>query len=134
MSFLGALLACAGGAFMVIAGVGIVRMNDVYQRLHCSAKSASLGVVLVLLGSAAAASDPAVSWRCLAASIFFLITAPVGCHVLARAAYRAGVPLAANTLSDAWGVDTPGQPVSDAPVAAPLATPEPSSDPNVGQR
>jgi len=134
MSMLGAVLACAGGAFMVVAAMGIVRMNDVYQRLHCSAKSASLGVVLVLMGSAAAASDPAVSWRCLAASIFFLITAPVGCHVLARAAYRAGVPLAANTLSDAWGVKSSGTSVSDAPQEPPQTAAEPRPEPDVGQR
>jgi len=104
--------ACSGGVFfMTIAAIGLVRMSDTYMRLHCSAKSATLGVVLVLLGAAALSGEWPVAIRCLAAAGFFLATAPIGCHILARAAYRAGAPLSPRTLSDAWGVHGVKRPV-----------------------
>jgi multicomponent Na+:H+ antiporter subunit G len=105
MSVLAAVLACLGAGFMAIAALGVVLMPDVYQRLHCAAKSASLGVSLVLIGAALGSGDAGIIWRCVAAALFFLLTAPVGCHILARAAYRTRAPLAPGTLSDDWSRD-----------------------------
>lgn len=104
LTWLGVAACCGGVFFMTIAAIGLVRMPDVYTRLHCSAKSATLGVALVLLGAAALSGEWPVALRCLVAACFFLATAPIGCHILARAAYRAGAPLSQHTLSDAWGV------------------------------
>jgi multicomponent Na+:H+ antiporter subunit G len=101
LTWLGIAACCGGVFFMAIAALGQLRMSDTYTRLHCSAKSATLGVGLVLLGAAVLSGSWPIAIRCLAAAAFFFVTGPIGCHILARAAYRAGSPLTAGTLSDA---------------------------------
>lgn len=84
----GDVLAFMGAAFMLIASVGVLRMPDVLQRLHCSAKVATLGVGLCLAGAAADSGDLGVWVRCVVATVFFLLTAPVAGHVVGRAVWR----------------------------------------------
>lgn len=89
-----------GAAFMLIAAIGVARLPDLFMRMHSSTKSATLGVGCVMLGAALHFGDLAIAVRALATLVFLFITAPVGAHVLARAAYFAGVPLWQGTLSD----------------------------------
>jgi len=95
----GALLA-TGAALMAVAALGLVRLPDVYHRMNAVAKAASLGLVCVLLGVLVLMP----SWRNAAvigaAVLLQLFTAPVGGFALARAAYRAGAPLARITCYD----------------------------------
>jgi len=82
------VLLVLGGLFMLIAALGVWRMPDVFRRLHCSTKSATLGVILMLAGAAAAIGTPGAWARAIAAALFFLFTAPVGGHALGRALWR----------------------------------------------
>lgn len=93
-------LLAAGVALMLIAAVGVVRFPDLFMRIHCSAKSPSLGVGLIMLGAALYFDDITVSSKAAVIVMFIMVTSPVGAHVLARAAYFAGVPLWRETLSD----------------------------------
>jgi multicomponent Na+:H+ antiporter subunit G len=96
-----ALLVVALGAFlMLLAGVGILRLPDVFARLHSGTKSASLGLALILMGAAALLSDPVTTFKLLLALAFQFMTAPVAAHILGRAAYRAGVPLWEGSVHD----------------------------------
>ena len=89
-----------GAVFMAVAAFGVLRMPDLFMRLHCSTKSATLGVGCIMLGVAVHFSDLAVWARALAVVVFIFVTAPVAGHVLGRAAYFAAVPLWEGTLSD----------------------------------
>lgn len=97
---LSTLLLIIGAAFSLIAAIGVVRFPDLFLRMHCSTKSATLGVSFIMLGAALHFGDLVSFTKALAAIIFILVTAPVAAHVLARAAYFAGVPLWKGTLSD----------------------------------
>jgi multicomponent Na+:H+ antiporter subunit G len=97
---IGLILFLMGATFMVIAAIGVVRMPDLLMRLHCSTKSATLGLSCVLLGAALHFNEVAIWARALAVIAFVFATAPVAAHVLGRAAYCAGVPLWLGTLSD----------------------------------
>ncbi|TVR11179.1 MAG: monovalent cation/H(+) antiporter subunit G [Planctomycetota bacterium] len=99
---LASILVVAGAFFMFTAAVGIVRMPDIYTRLHCSTKSATLGIGLILLSVAVASGEGAVWARAIAGIAFFMLTVPVGGHILARAGYRVGAKQCAETLSDEW--------------------------------
>ncbi len=90
-----------GALFSLIAAIGVVRFPDLFLRMHCSTKSATLGVSFIMLGAALHFGDLVSFTKALATIIFILVTAPVAAHVLARAAYLAGVPLWKGTLSDA---------------------------------
>jgi len=95
----------SGAFFMLVAAIGVLRLPDIYQRLHASSKAATLGVALLLLGAALHSGDMGVVSRCLMAIIFFMVTAPVGAHLITRAAYNHNEPLAKETLSDEWAED-----------------------------
>jgi multicomponent Na+:H+ antiporter subunit G len=94
------ILVLIGASFMLVAAIGVVRMPDVYMRLHSSTKSATLGTGCILLGAAVYFGDFSVGVRALAVVAFLFATAPVAAHVIGRAAYLSGVPLWEGTLSD----------------------------------
>lgn len=94
------ILILGGATFMIIAGVGVVRMPDLFTRMHVATKSSTLGVGLVILGVATFFGDLAVFTRALLVIIFFLLTAPVGAHLLGRAGYIVGIPLWEGTKWD----------------------------------
>ena len=101
-----AICLLSGAFFMLIAAIGILKLPDLYQRLHASSKAATLGVALLLLGAALHSGDMGVFSRCLMTIVFFILTAPVGAHLMTRTAYHHGEPLAKETLSDEWAEDS----------------------------
>jgi multicomponent Na+:H+ antiporter subunit G len=92
--------AMVGIAFMVIAGIGLLRMPDLPTRMHASSKAGTLGAALVLAAVALHFGDAAIAVRVAVVCVFLLLTAPVASHVIARAAYRTGVPLSPETVID----------------------------------
>jgi multicomponent Na+:H+ antiporter subunit G len=97
----GALLLVLGGAFCFAAGLGVVRFPDVFMRMHAATKAGTLG--LVFLAAAMAFVTPAIDiiLKAVFVSVFMIVTAPVGSHLIGRAAYRTGVPLWERTVIDA---------------------------------
>jgi len=93
-------LMLVGAVFTFIAAFGVVRLPDLFMRMHANTKSATLGVGFIMLGAAVYFEDVTVTVRALAVILFLLITAPISSHLLARAAYFSGVPLWEKTLSD----------------------------------
>jgi multicomponent Na+:H+ antiporter subunit G len=94
------VLAALGIALMSVAGVGLLRMPDLLTRMHASSKAGTLGAALVLVAVAVHFGDAAVTVRALVVCVFLLLTAPIASHVIARAAYRSGVPLSPETVVD----------------------------------
>jgi multicomponent Na+:H+ antiporter subunit G len=82
-----------GAVFTLIASLGIMRFPDIYTRMHSASKAGTLGSGLMLIALAVLAEDHATVTRALAAVVFFLLTAPVAAHLLAKAAYAAGYQL-----------------------------------------
>lgn len=97
-----AAMLIAGGVFVCLAGLGVVRMPDVYVRMHAATKAGTLGTGLILAAVAVHFADAGVAVRAVAAIVFLLITAPVAAHMIGRAAYRTGVPLWAGSVIDEW--------------------------------
>lgn len=89
-----------GAIFTFIAALGVLRLPDLFMRMHANTKSATLGVGFIMLGAAIYFSDVTITTRALAVVLFLLVTAPISSHLLARAAYFSGVPLWEKTLSD----------------------------------
>ncbi len=89
-----------GTTLGVLSAVGILRMPDVYIRLQVASKASSLGIALLMLGVAAHFGDISVTVRALLVVVFLFLTAPVAAHVIGRAAYLTGAPLAPGTAPD----------------------------------
>ncbi|MCC7207619.1 MAG: monovalent cation/H(+) antiporter subunit G [Anaerolineae bacterium] len=86
-----AVLALGAGTFFSVVGIlGMMRLPDVYCRLHASGKVATLGILGLLVG--ASLLMPAITPKAIALGLFLLITAPVSTHAIAAAAHRQGVP------------------------------------------
>lgn len=91
-----------GVFFMFVASLGILRLPDLYSRLHAPTKAATLGLACLLLALALVLPFGAVITKAVLALLFIAATAPVGAHILARAAYRSGVEPAATTELDQY--------------------------------
>lgn len=93
-------LLVAGTLFVVIAGVGLVRMPDLLLRMQGSAKAGTLGVGLIIFAVAVAYGSIDVFTRALLVIGFYFLTAPVAGHIISRAAYRSGAAIWDRTSPD----------------------------------
>ncbi len=96
----GVVLGVVGVALICLAALGVVVMPDLYTRMQAASKAATLGAACVLLGAAAAFGEGGVAVRALLVVTFLFLTAPVAAHMLARAGYCSGAPLADGTAVD----------------------------------
>lgn len=87
MDLISGVLAIAGAALVLLAGIGVVRFPDLYSRMHAATKAATLGFLLVAT-SALFELDANRPKLALAVVVIFL-TAPVAAHLLGRSAYGA---------------------------------------------
>ena len=98
-----------GAVFAVTASVGVIRFPDLFTRMHAASKSGTLGVISLAaaLGTHFGSADIAI--QALLVSLFLLLTAPIGAHIAARAAYLTGTRPWAGSVIDALGDQLDGR-------------------------
>jgi multicomponent Na+:H+ antiporter subunit G len=84
------VLLSAGGVFVLIGGIGALRMPNLYTRMHAASVTDSIGAVLVLSGVMVQAGLSLATIKLGAILIFLLITGPTSSYALANAAILAG--------------------------------------------
>ncbi len=94
------ILMWIGGIFMFLAAVGIVRLPDLYTRMHAATKVGTLGVSGLILAAAVYFNQLGVTTQSLLIIAFFYLTSPIAAHMISRAAYYTGVPLSKNSVAD----------------------------------
>ncbi len=96
------LLIILGALLSALSTFGLIRLPDVYLRSHAATKSATLGVLSILLGAFLffILDQGYTSARLLLGIVFVFLTAPVAGHLICRAAYRTGVPLWDQSVQD----------------------------------
>jgi multicomponent Na+:H+ antiporter subunit G len=87
-----ALFAVLAAGFSLVAAIGILRMPDVYIRLHASAKAGTLGAIFAMLAIAVYAGELQYLARGALIVAFLFTTAPVATLKIARLAYVEGEP------------------------------------------
>ncbi|KQW31200.1 cation:proton antiporter [Rhizobium sp. Root274] len=95
-----AALIVIGALFSLVAAIGLVRFPDVYTRMHSASKAGTVGSGLLLLAVGIHSGDLATFGRAMAGIVFFILTAPVAAHLLARAAHKAGYKLSDVSVRD----------------------------------
>jgi len=100
MDVISAALMALGAAFVLLAGVGLHRFDDVFARMHAAGKASTLGLLLILLGAALRMSELGNVLKLGLVAVLAIITIPAGVHLIARAAWRAGTELAPATAFD----------------------------------
>ncbi|MEA3406382.1 MAG: Na+/H+ antiporter subunit G [Pseudomonadota bacterium] len=83
-----ALLVMVGAIFTLIGSIGLYKLPDFYMRLHGPTKASTLGVGAILIASAIyfSVKQQAVSLHEILITLFLFITAPIGAHLMAKAA------------------------------------------------
>ena len=91
MTVLSSVLLLSGVFFSVVAGLGLVRLPDLFSRTHAATKPATLGLALILLGAALRMDNEGDAVKLLLVGAFTFVTAPVGAHMIGRSSYRSGI-------------------------------------------
>jgi len=99
-NYLTGILIVIGAAFALVASVGLLRLPEFYTRMHAASKAGTLGACVMLIAVAVYTDDAGIASRALAGVVFFLLTAPISAHLLAKAAYAAGYPLWEGSVHD----------------------------------
>ncbi len=92
-----------GAFFVLTASIGLLRLPDLYTRMHAASKAGTVGSCVMLIALAIHSDSLAISLRAIAGVGFFLLTAPISSHLLAKAAHQAGFPLWRKSVRDDLG-------------------------------
>ena len=93
VNYCAGFLILVGALFTLTASIGLLRLPDLYTRMHAASKSGTLGSCVMLLALALQATDLSIALRAIAGVLFFLLTVPISSHLLAKAAHGAGYGL-----------------------------------------
>ena len=76
----------AGGFFVVVGGIGLVRMPDLFTRMHATGIADTMGTGLILVGLTFQSDDWLVTVKLLLILYFLVFTNPTSTHAVARSA------------------------------------------------
>ncbi|HEX3051333.1 MAG TPA: monovalent cation/H(+) antiporter subunit G [Aggregatilineaceae bacterium] len=77
-----------GTLFILIAGLGILRMPDLFLRMSMTTKASTIGVGSLLIACMIYFDDGPSVAKAFALLIFIMLTSPVSAHMIGRAAYH----------------------------------------------
>lgn len=107
------LLLTAGGLFVLIGGIGALRMPNLYTRMHAASVTDTMGAGLILTGVMIQAGLSLATIKLVAILLFLLITSPTSSYALASAALLAGIRpdagRAADRPADGTTAEDPGR-------------------------
>ncbi len=85
-------LASAGTFFFFAGAVGLVRLPDVYSRLHALSKADNLGLGLVIVAAMLQAESWLAVFKLGLIWAFILVASSCLCVLIAREAFRQNIP------------------------------------------
>ncbi|MBI2831331.1 MAG: monovalent cation/H(+) antiporter subunit G [Chloroflexi bacterium] len=88
---LAAVLMVSGAFFLTVSCIGLIRLPDVYSRIHAVGKSETLGAILMLGGLAIYNGWTLTTARLLLILLFILLANPAATHAIARSALVSGL-------------------------------------------
>lgn len=80
-----------GSFFLVVGTVGLIRLPNVYNRMHATSKATTLGAASIFLAGFVFFGPGGAGLVSLVGILFLFATAPTGAHMISRAAQRMGV-------------------------------------------
>lgn len=86
------IIACtligSGLCFFVAGSIGLIRLPDVYSRLHALTKADNVGLGLLVLGLLLLAGDPLTAVKLMLVWILVLASSAASAHLIAQHARR----------------------------------------------
>ncbi len=84
-------LLSAGALFAIVGGAGLIRLPDLFSRMHGAGVTDTLGAGLILTGLMLQSGASLVTFKLAAILFFLLLTSPTATHALARSALAEGI-------------------------------------------
>jgi multicomponent Na+:H+ antiporter subunit G len=81
-------LALAGASFFVAGTVGLLRLPDLYTRLHALTKADNLGLGLIMLAVLPQSPSLLFSLKMLLLWVLVMVAGATGAHLIAKRAVR----------------------------------------------
>lgn len=85
-------LVAVGCFFLTVGTIGLLRLPNVYNRMHATSKPTTLGTAAVFLAGFVHFGPGGAGLPSLIGIAFLFLTVPTGAHMIARSAQRIGVP------------------------------------------
>lgn len=98
MDYLGYIFIFLGTVSFLISAIGLLRMPDVYTRMHVGTKATTMGTILVIVGTICI--EPSWAWKLILLAIFILLTNPLSSSVIAKAVHKDGATLELDELKE----------------------------------
>jgi len=92
LNVISTVLIFSGVFFFAVGVIGLLRLPDVYTRLHATTKCDTLGAGLMLVGLALQ-GQLVIALKLLLMTVLIWIANPTAAHVIAKAAYNSGIPM-----------------------------------------
>ncbi|WP_277208919.1 cation:proton antiporter [Isoptericola croceus] len=105
MDIVGYALVLLGSVVFATAGLGVLKLPDVYTRISAISTAAGFGLMQVLVGVLLLLPGPENTVKAIVAIVLQLATSAIGGMALARAGYLTGSPLVAGTSPDQLAED-----------------------------
>ncbi|MEU4687138.1 monovalent cation/H(+) antiporter subunit G [Streptomyces xinghaiensis] len=102
LAVLSAVFLLSGAAFSLLGAIGLLRFADTASRLHAASKTQTLGLLLILLGTALQVPVK-YGLVLLLLALFQLVTVPVTGQIVGRTAYRTGAVRRSGLVVDELG-------------------------------
>ncbi|MFB6133167.1 MAG: monovalent cation/H(+) antiporter subunit G [Halanaeroarchaeum sp.] len=87
-------LIAVGSLFLAVGTLGLLRLPDVYNRMHATTKATTLGAASIFLSGTVAFGPAGHGLTTLVGIVFLFLTAPTGAHMISRSAQKMGVEFA----------------------------------------
>lgn len=81
----------AGGAFCIVGALGMLRMPDLFTRMHAASVIDTLGAGLIIFGLMFQAPSWQVGAKLAVVLVLLVFTSPAATHALAKAAVARGL-------------------------------------------
>lgn len=85
------VLLLAGGFFLLVGGIGLLRLPDFFTRVHAAGVTDTMGAGSILVGLMLQAGLTQASIKLVLIILFMLFTSPTASHALAQAALHGGL-------------------------------------------
>ena len=98
----GSFIAC-GVVALLIGSFGLLRLPDVYCRIHAVGMIDTAGASFIILGMIIHEGFTLVTVKLVLVGVFLFFTSPIATHAVAQVAYKSGVVPVGRNMAGATG-------------------------------
>lgn len=87
------VLLISGSFFVIVGGIGLLRLPDFFTRVHAASITDTVGAWLIILGLLLQVEHTLVGIKLILILLFLILTSPLSSHALTKAAWYRETPM-----------------------------------------